>query len=521
MRSSRDPCLPLRITRKRAVKESSLASLAPPAKVRVRGATPSLAQSRRTVMPSSLHGLPTPQSKKKRRTRRGGRKKRAASASVSAAAGITRAASVSAVGSFADEEERPPVPTRTVSSHAARRTAQRKQRGQKRIANLSLLRLKTERSRPELRLPQLNRSRMPLTQTMPHNRDVAEIDRTVSDITQTLGVDSLLSASFQEHSQFANRSLMMLRQRRIQLTTLNRSDMKATLSSSDSAKRRELDERMKQLTLSREEASRRKAAQRQRVSPKLQSKIAPLSEADSAAEQRALSSAGPIVTKFNIAILPEHMQRLCPGQWLNDELVNFYMSMINERSNAFKWTSGKTKPEITRKDGIKVFAWSSFFYERLSRNGYTFKNVARWTKKQHVDVFALDLMIVPINRSNVHWTMATVDFRDKTVRYYDSMHNDGADVRENLLSFLQDEFVNTRRPHRCEELGVAEIPFDRSEWTTEAAKCPKQSNGFDCGMFVCKFADFLSDELPVEEVTQERMTYFRKRAYAEIERGCL
>ena len=49
--------------------------------------------------------------------------------------------------------------------------------------------------------------------------------------------------------------------------------------------------------------------------------------------------------------------------------------------------------------------------------------VASWTKK--LDVFSYDLLMFPINHSNLHWCLATADIRNNTISYYDSMLGSG------------------------------------------------------------------------------------------------
>ena len=74
-----------------------------------------------------------------------------------------------------------------------------------------------------------------------------------------------------------------------------------------------------------------------------------------------------VVEKFNVSLLKKDIQTLRPGEWLNDEIINFYGQLIMERSN----DPGSTFP--------KVHVFSTFFYKTLSENGY--EKVKRWTKK--------------------------------------------------------------------------------------------------------------------------------------------
>ena len=47
------------------------------------------------------------------------------------------------------------------------------------------------------------------------------------------------------------------------------------------------------------------------------------------------------------------------------------------------------------------------------------------------------------------------------------------------------------------------------------ADCPQQDNGSDCGVFVCKVAEFISRETSLT-FSQEDMAYYRKRMIWEI-----
>lgn len=111
-----------------------------------------------------------------------------------------------------------------------------------------------------------------------------------------------------------------------------------------------------------------------------------------------------IISKHNRQIMSEDIHRLRNGQWLNDELINFYGFMIDARS--------KHSPDLP-----KIHFFNSFFYQSLKTNGYA--KVRRWTKK--FDLFELDLVIFPVHLG-AHWCCGCVDFRRKTFEYYDSMH---------------------------------------------------------------------------------------------------
>ncbi|KFV66571.1 Sentrin-specific protease 2, partial [Dryobates pubescens] len=195
-----------------------------------------------------------------------------------------------------------------------------------------------------------------------------------------------------------------------------------------------------------------------------------------------LSSAFKLkVTREDIGTLREH-------RWLNDEVINFYMRLIAERN---------------KKEGFAaVHAFSTFFYPKLISGGYT--AVRRWTRG--VDLFQQDLIFVPIHL-RVHWALVVIDVRRKTIKYYDSMGQKGDKICQTLFQYLREE------SHEKRNLELAS-----SEWTLrsmESHEIPQQSNGSDCGVFMCKYAEYISRDRATT-FTQKHMPYFRKRMVWEI-----
>ncbi|XP_045143254.1 sentrin-specific protease 1 [Echinops telfairi] len=191
---------------------------------------------------------------------------------------------------------------------------------------------------------------------------------------------------------------------------------------------------------------------------------------------------------FRLTITRKDIQTLNHLNWLNDEIINFYMNMLMERS---KETGLPT-----------VHAFNTFFFTKLKTAGY--QAVKRWTKK--VDVFSVDILLVPIHLG-VHWCLAVVDFRKKNIIYYDSMGGINNEACKILLQYLKQESVDKKR----------EV-FDTNGWqlfSKKSQEIPQQMNGSDCGMFACKYADCITKDRPIN-FTQQHMPYFRKRMVWEI-----
>ncbi|KAA8591049.1 hypothetical protein FQN60_001992 [Etheostoma spectabile] len=191
---------------------------------------------------------------------------------------------------------------------------------------------------------------------------------------------------------------------------------------------------------------------------------------------------------FGLSLTRKDLQTLSNLNWLNDEVINFYMNLLVERSK---------DPSLP-----SVNTFNTFFYPKLRSSGYS--AVRRWTKK--MDIFSKDILLVPVHLG-VHWCLSVVDFRKKAIMYFDSMGGNNDEACTVLFEYLQQE----SKDKKGKEL-------DTSGWTLHSKKrneIPQQMNGSDCGMFTCKYADYITKDKPIT-FTQKHMPYFRKRMVWEI-----
>ncbi|KAI1702902.1 sentrin-specific protease [Ditylenchus destructor] len=190
---------------------------------------------------------------------------------------------------------------------------------------------------------------------------------------------------------------------------------------------------------------------------------------------------------FGVSIRRKDLLSLRPFEWLNDEVINFYMSLICERS--------RRKPSLP-----SAYAFNTFFYPTLVKKGYA--NVKEWTKK--VDIFSYDLLFIPIHLIN-HWCLVVVDLRQKCAMFYDSYMNDDGGCLKTIMEYLTLEM----KQKKGQDLDV-------NQWNVFCRKnIPQQFNGSDCGVFCSKFADYTARRARID-FDHSRMTYFRKRMVYEI-----
>jgi hypothetical protein len=135
----------------------------------------------------------------------------------------------------------------------------------------------------------------------------------------------------------------------------------------------EMDERMKQKERD-EEAKKRASSLMQQLSPEDKKRV-----------MNALNELGPptqVIAQDGLdSIQRESIQRLLPGQWLNDEVISYFLVMLSKRDE-----------EMCREDPSRkrCHFFKSFFMTKLLNEGHTnpaldgkyeYKNVKRWSKK--------------------------------------------------------------------------------------------------------------------------------------------
>ncbi|CAB9517227.1 Sentrin-specific protease 2 [Seminavis robusta] len=219
-------------------------------------------------------------------------------------------------------------------------------------------------------------------------------------------------------------------------------------------------------------------------------------------EQEVLQSEGPDT------VLRGSMRTLRPGQWLNDEIIHFFLVMLAKRDEELC---------LADPDRKRSHFFKSFFITKLRNEGHTdpnkdgayeYRNVKRWSKKvPGKDIFNLDKIIFPINQGRMHWVCAVAFMQEKRIQFYDSMGSSGKEYLDDLFQYIKDEHQDKKKAPLPDE--------DQWELVTCTSDTPQQGNGFDCGVFTCMFADFLSKNCPLL-FSQKHVDQCRKRVALSI-----
>lgn len=234
----------------------------------------------------------------------------------------------------------------------------------------------------------------------------------------------------------------------------------------------------------------------------------------------ALRKSGLVAAITGAEVNDRDLQKLRPGQWLNDEIINFYGNLMLQRANeaeskrqaALKAaaeappvptseastpvTAVNGKPKHNAKTATKpkrpydssldaywrIHFFSSFFWENLKNRGYD--GVKRWTRK--IDIFSKDLILFPINLGNAHWVCGAVNMRFRRFEYYDSMGHRNPRAFELMRTYVSAE----ARDKQKKEI---DLRLWRDVFSEET---PQQENGFDCGVFATQTLEQISRRDP-------------------------
>lgn len=187
-----------------------------------------------------------------------------------------------------------------------------------------------------------------------------------------------------------------------------------------------------------------------------------------------------VIEKNNLIVTKAHLRSLYGNGQLVDDIVHFYFQMIADRST----TNGY--PRILCQDPL-------FFTKALLTvaNPENRKDLLKWNKK--VRVFDMDLLLFPHNVNGNHWTLTVVNLKKKELVYYDSLGNETSGQTE--MNIVLD-FLNMYHEEKYQSSLVPD------EWKCISADAkggpvPKQNNGYDCGVFVCQYAEYISRRAPL------------------------
>jgi sentrin-specific protease 1 len=120
----------------------------------------------------------------------------------------------------------------------------------------------------------------------------------------------------------------------------------------------------------------------------------------------------------------------------------------------------------------------------------------------------MDSLFIPIHINSSHWTAILVHFQEKMVTKLNSMGNAGYNHVNNILCYLNDQHLT---------MFHTPLPRGPSGWKHKMPPDdpPLQTNSYDCGVYVCFFANRAYQHCPYH-ATPADITHFREHIGVSI-----
>lgn len=227
-----------------------------------------------------------------------------------------------------------------------------------------------------------------------------------------------------------------------------------------------------------------------------------LSDSDIAIVEQIFNAKQP--PTINISYFPtfeirldELKQRLSLNYWLNDNIVDGYVELLQTYDN-----------ERCLRDSSRVpsYILPTSFYRQLApkKQLYNYRSVQFFFSKKHINIMEKGKLFIPVNVDENHWVFVVVFIAEKTIRYYDSLYNNTRFnmVVNNIKQYMFDSTLDQ----------TWEIQSDHHRVV------PQQQNSHDCGVFMCMMMDALLDEIPLHHIKQTDMQFYRKKMCADLVR---
>ncbi|PKU63233.1 Putative ubiquitin-like-specific protease 1B [Dendrobium catenatum] len=169
-----------------------------------------------------------------------------------------------------------------------------------------------------------------------------------------------------------------------------------------------------------------------------------------------------IYTAGNIQIFRSQIDELLTNQYLDNNHIDAFASLLAEKN---KLRPGLYQPFIY----VSSLHWGSKKYEMESKQYVSHINKDAVT--------ASNFLLIPIN-DNDHWTLMVACLKQSTWYFFDSLPNP---MHRAVLPLVTNHLHE--KTQGCFQTDI------RSWKVLEAEGVPTQTNGYDCGIFVCKYME--------------------------------
>lgn len=201
-----------------------------------------------------------------------------------------------------------------------------------------------------------------------------------------------------------------------------------------------------------------------------------------------------LVTLFKTSVTIEQIACLKPREWLNNWVVDTYMSYLG----AYYKNRGGTN---------NIYVADSAFFAGLSSAVPIYPGASACTHhapntdsvkrlfyptRNRQKFSELDVFLTPVNIEGVHWALLVLFPKTRKILFLDSLtrmrlRSYRGGTSQTFVKAYVDEFITAI--HKA-EFGADASPLP---WSAVTFQPTQQSNGYDCGVFTCAYGAYVLD----------------------------
>ena len=220
--------------------------------------------------------------------------------------------------------------------------------------------------------------------------------------------------------------------------------------------------------------------------------------------------------RYNIMMIYDDLYRLKPYQVLNEKIINFYSEYLIDKMESISQENNNKQPLLL----FKSLFFATLTGTVISMQNYNYSRVMKFTSNYVDDdcifyKFAKIGYIVII--TDTHWVFVVIDNQNQKIILYDSLKDTKENADDELIlrifrSYIKDEMKDKRK------VGEHEAEKFANEYQLDIGSSPKQLNGYDCGVYVCKNISLFSngEEINTTSYQIEDITEFRFKLFELI-----
>jgi len=196
--------------------------------------------------------------------------------------------------------------------------------------------------------------------------------------------------------------------------------------------------------------------------------------------------------------------KLSNGLWLSTSIIDLLLLIfLHEKESNYQvwsanwWSTGLSETKTRANEDAKIN-----------------EMICTETFKIFTGNEVVNKIVLPVNKSNAHWILVVIDMKLKTISSYDSFGSAHPDVLNRIKKYLV---------CKAKAEGVKVTDEWTKSWTCETASCPRQRNGYDCGMFVlccarCVLLDWPISYFEQKDTAKEEVFVFEEKHMINLRR---